>query len=66
MTKKFYRISDLINDYIKLKEELEKTKKDNSKNIVWLLEMLFPETKYKQVEIKGLNINRLIEGYKNV
>lgn len=53
--KKYYRISDLINDYIKLKEEFEKYKKESIQNTINMLELC---------KSSSIDIDKLINGFK--
>jgi len=51
---KYYRISDLINDYIKLKEEMKKMEINNLKGTIFLLENKF----------KKEDLTKIIKGFK--
>lgn len=61
MTKKYYRISDLINDYMKLKRENEKIKRDNLKNILSFWKMVSGKVENPE-NFKGISINKIIKG----
>ena len=61
--KKFFKVSELINDYIDLQREFQQYKIDNLKSTIWLLETLLRPSERKE-DIRGIEVNKLIEGLK--
>lgn len=62
MTKKLYSISELINENIKLKKDLEKQRIQNLKGMINLLKLLFPNYTICN-DAHGIDIYKIIRGF---
>ena len=55
--KKYYRTSDLINDYIKLQGEFDNYKRDNLKQLIWIFRS------FKEGGFKPVDLDKIIIGF---
>ncbi len=56
-------LTDLINENIKLKEELKFGKRSHLKSNIYIFKTLFPEAVNSGFEVNGLNVYKLIKDY---